>query len=632
MNPLLPLSVFPVSRLFRRSILGLALCGAVALPAQPGPAAPRLVNLSTRARVGPGAESLIPGFVIAGAGSETLLIRAIGPTLGLFGVPNPLPRPVLTVRSGRNEIVATNSGWMTSGQADQLAGAAARVGAFALPAGSADCAVLVNLPAGSYTVEVASADPVSGIALAEVYEVAAIGTRLVNLSTRGPVGTGAEALIPGFVVSGSGTEYLHARAVGPTLAEFGVPGVLSRPSLAVVNSSGTVLASNSGWSSTANPAELATTGNAVGAFALPPGSADCALNVALPPGAYTIPISGVNSATGIALGEIYEAQPLLVLNPPSAGASTLSGRVYHVDPATTKIVIYVLTNQWYVQPYAALPYTSIGRDGSWSSFTHPWSKIVVLAVNPALYTPAATMITNPALGGPGVLAAASYPAAPATIRFSGFDWGIKVTGSTASSYRFDPGPNYWSNDSSVVSVDADGRLRLRIRKVDGVWQAAEVHLPRSLGYGTYTVRVNSPLHQLDRNTVACPLFLYASTRQEFDHEFSGSGGLIPGPYNAQFVVQPYTVSGNLVRYVQPAVNEWTSQIEWRPDHVSFRAWKGWAPSPSPSDLIYQWRYSGPYNFRPGAEQVRINLWLLNGAAPTSGVGDEMVISAFSFQP
>ena len=319
--------------------------------------------------------------------------------------------------------------------------------------------------------------------------------------------------------------------------------------------------------------------------------------------------------------------PAVVLNTPAAGASNLSGYACNVD-TTKRVVIYALTNQWYVQPYADAPFTNISSDGSWASSTNPWTSLVILLVDPADYTPQYTEITNPALDA-NVIAWTMYPAGPVSIEFSGRTWGIKMTGNNPSD-QFDPGPNFWSNDPSVVSIGADG-LHLNIVQLGGNWQCAEVYLTESLGYGTYTVQVASRLDQLNINTVAAPLFIYAAPGQELDNEYSGMGGLIQAPYNAQVVVQPYYISGNLVQYLQPVAPQFTTQMEWQADHVTFTAWNGWASIPAQGDIIYQWTYTGAYIPPPGAERVHINLWLLNGAPPTSGIGDEMVLNSFSFQ-
>ncbi len=93
----------------------------------------------------------------------------------------------------------------------------------------------------------AGANGSTGVALAEIYEVSSVGTRLANISTRAQVGTGANILIPGFVIAGGCNEELLVRADGPSIAQFGLTGVLASPSLSVSDVTGTILASNTGW-------------------------------------------------------------------------------------------------------------------------------------------------------------------------------------------------------------------------------------------------------------------------------------------------------------------------------------------------------------------------------------------------
>jgi hypothetical protein len=269
-----------------------------------------LINISTRAQVGTGGNVLIPGFVIGGGGTETLLIRADGPGLTQFGVGGVLAQPSLVVVNSSGTTVASNTGWgnNTSPTPAQIANIAAQVGAFALPSDSADCALVVTLSPGAYTVQVSGVGATTGVALAEIYEVSFTATaRLINISTRAQVGTGANLLIPGFVIGGSGTEQLLVRGDGPSLTQFGVSGVLAQPSLSVYSGS-TVIASNTGWGTSTNPtpAQIASVAVQVGAFPFASGSADCAQVVNLTAGAYTMQISGGNSTTGVALAEIYE--------------------------------------------------------------------------------------------------------------------------------------------------------------------------------------------------------------------------------------------------------------------------------------------------------------------------------------
>lgn len=266
----------------------------------------RLINLSTRAQVGTGGNILIPGFFIAGSGTETLLIRADGPALTGFSVSGVLAQPILSVFDSTGRAIATNTGWGTNMNPGLIASTSATVGAFALAQGSADCALIVSLPAGAYTAQVTGVNNTTGVALAEIYEVSSTGTRLMNISTRAQVGMGANLLIPGFVVSGSGREELLVRADGPGLAQFSVSGVLAQPSLSVFDNSADVVATNTGWGSAPDSAQIASTAAAVGAFALQAGSADSAQIVTLPPGSYTIQVSGAGNSTGVALAEVYE--------------------------------------------------------------------------------------------------------------------------------------------------------------------------------------------------------------------------------------------------------------------------------------------------------------------------------------
>ena len=266
----------------------------------------RLINISTRAQVGTGGNILIPGFVVGGNGTETLLIRAVGPGLSQFGVTGVLAQPSLSVTNSAGTVVASNTGWGTNANPAQIASVATQVGAFSLLPGSADCATIVSLPPGAYTVQVPGIGNTTGVALAEVYEVSSSGTRLINISTRAQVGTGGNIMIAGFVVSGSGTEQLLVRGDGPSLTQFSVTGVLAQPSLSVFDSTGKVIATNTGWGTNGNPAQIASTASSVGAFSLASGSGDSAQVISLSPGAYTMQVSGVSSTTGVALAEIYE--------------------------------------------------------------------------------------------------------------------------------------------------------------------------------------------------------------------------------------------------------------------------------------------------------------------------------------
>ena len=325
-----------------------------------------------------------------------------------------------------------------------------------------------------------------------------------------------------------------------------------------------------------------------------------------------------------------DGKPALLITPPQIGAGRIFGLACNVDPGQFKVVAYALTNQWYVQPFANAPYTSIANDGSWTMQMFPWDVVVALLVDPTKYTPAATKIMNPMFDS-NVTASAMFPDGQASVNFSGRTWIIKMTGTTTG-YVFDPGPNPWSNDPAAVNVTPDGELHLKIIQINGFWACAEVVLPQSLGYGTYTIQVDSHLDGLDKNTVAAPLFIYVAPGEELDNEYSGLGGLILDGFTAQIVAQPFTVPGNIVRYTQPSTGQFTTQMVFQPDHVLFTTWNGWASTPASGDIIQQFNYTGA-NIPPvDGAFVHINLWLFNGSAPTNGVGDSMTIKSFTFQP
>jgi outer membrane protein assembly factor BamB len=262
----------------------------------------RLINLSTLAVAG-GDANLIAGFVIQGDTVKHYLIRAVGPTLTLFGVNNPLSDPTVTVRPNLSDLRFFNNDWGDQAAGPSVGETTPQVGAFALLPASKDAAVVPLLGPDAYTAQVSSTDGSAGLALVEVYDASpAEGSSLINLSTRGRVGP--TPLVPGVVVGGNDAVHVLIRAVGPGLQQFGVPGVLARPSM-MVFSGQTVIKTNTGWTADGNKGDLAGAGKLAGAFPLADGSADSAALVTLPPGSHTVHISGVGGTAGEVLVEVY---------------------------------------------------------------------------------------------------------------------------------------------------------------------------------------------------------------------------------------------------------------------------------------------------------------------------------------
>ena len=133
--------------------------------------APRLMNVSARAPM-TNDNPLIAGFVIGGSTAKTVMIRAIGPTLGTYGVGSALADPQLDLYvrlAGADHLMLANDNW---GGAALLTSTGNAVGAFGLPDGaSKDAVLLVTLDPGVYCAKVSGASNTAGIALVEVYEI-----------------------------------------------------------------------------------------------------------------------------------------------------------------------------------------------------------------------------------------------------------------------------------------------------------------------------------------------------------------------------------------------------------------------------------------------------------------------------
>ncbi len=267
----------------------------------------QLVNLSTRGIVTRGG-ALTAGFFIRGTGDKPILVRGVGPTLSQYGVTNALADPQLAlIAQSTAQTVATNDSW---GSTPSLSTGFQSVGAFPLPAGSADSASQVRLLPGAYTTRVTGEAALSpGVALTEVYdaEPASLRSRLVNLSTRGYAGTGEQALVAGFTLAGNAPKRLLVRAVGPGLIPYGVTDILVNPRFEVfAQGQPTAFAGNDDWPATT---EMKTAFTASGAFPLADASRDAAMVLTLQPGIYTIVVTGVSGTTGNVLIELYDLDP-----------------------------------------------------------------------------------------------------------------------------------------------------------------------------------------------------------------------------------------------------------------------------------------------------------------------------------
>lgn len=265
-----------------------------------------IVNMSVRSLTGVGGEPLIMGFVVGG-GEKAILARGIGPTLSVQGVSNPLANPNAILVESLPDAFVQNDNWQTD-YPDANSGVFLEVGAFELPDGSLDSAI-VDTVAGARTVVISDVDAGEGIALAELYDLGEGSGELINVSARNAVGEGENVLIVGFAISGNTPKQLLVRGVGPKLLEQGVSGVLQDPQLALVTTVGgsaAVIATNDDWEQEARSEQASAL--VPGAFALDAGSSDAVILMTVPAGVYTVILSGVNGGAGVGLLEVYLVQ------------------------------------------------------------------------------------------------------------------------------------------------------------------------------------------------------------------------------------------------------------------------------------------------------------------------------------
>jgi len=278
-------------------------------PPTPTPSATpaTLGNISTRLQVGTSDRVMIAGFIVEGSVPKRVLIRAAGPSLTQFGVPNALANPRLELHDPTSTI-GTNDDWQTT----QIGGVITEDQVSEIqnsglaPLDPLESAIIATLSPGSYTAIVEGIDNGTGVGIVEVYDlVATSSSRLVNISTRGFVQTGDDAMIGGFIVVAQPTRVI-IRAIGPSLSQFGVPDVLANPQLELHDASGTI-AENNDWKTTVIGGII--TGDQVAEIQAsqlaPTNSAESAIIGTLQPGSYTAIVRGVKSTTGNGLVEVF---------------------------------------------------------------------------------------------------------------------------------------------------------------------------------------------------------------------------------------------------------------------------------------------------------------------------------------
>jgi hypothetical protein len=271
----------------------------------------QLANISTRSFVQMGDNVMIGGFIVQGAQTKRVIIRAIGPELTQYGVPNALANPTLELHDGTGALIASNDNWrttiiggiITSNQLGEI-----RDSGYA-PGDGRESAIIADLAPGNYTAIVRGVNNMTGVALAEVYDLSNDASSILgNISTRSFVQTDDSVMIGGFIVQGTGAKRVIIRAIGPELTQYGVPDPLANPRLELHNAAGALIGSNDDWQHTIiggvitrnQLADIQASGHA------PTDPSESAIIADLQPGNYTAIVRGVNDTTGVGLVEVYD--------------------------------------------------------------------------------------------------------------------------------------------------------------------------------------------------------------------------------------------------------------------------------------------------------------------------------------
>jgi hypothetical protein len=240
----------------------------------------------------------IAGFIKRNAATKRVMIRGIGPSLGITGA---LADPVLKVFDSTGAQIATNDNWRSAQQAEISASGLA-------PANDKEAAVIVNLAGAAarsnFTAVLSGANGGAGIGVIEVYDLDAESfADFGNIATRGFVGTGANVLIGGFIVRDDSftnqAQSILVRGIGPSLSASGISNPLQDPVIELHDGQGSTIASNNDWGSSPDAAALQTSGLA------PANPKEAAILRSLAPGAYTVVLTGVGGGTGVGNVEAY---------------------------------------------------------------------------------------------------------------------------------------------------------------------------------------------------------------------------------------------------------------------------------------------------------------------------------------
>ena len=361
-------------------------------------------------------------------------------------------------------------------------------------------------------------------------------------------------------------------------------------------------------------------------------------------GSATRPVFGILSAIVFAIAaplmacrsEKPQETPSIIFTkvPPAAQGGrervdTISGRVRNARPKQ-QIVIYAHSGQWWVQPWPDHPFIPIKADSTWSTETHLGFEYAALLVEPD-YHPLPTTDVAPTPGGSVALVTivkgvgASQFAPTGSLKFSGYDWGVRMIESDkgGTDNLYDP-QNAWT--------DASGALHMQIKKKSGRWSCAEIFLNRSLGYGTYSVTVRDTSHLEPAAAFSMFTFDDPASEQHFremDVEVNGRGNAT-NKNNARYIIQPFYIPGNLFVFAAPS-GTLTYVLRWEPGHATFKTFRGRSAGGGAQQLVSEHEFTSGIPL-PGKAVARLIFYVVASDKNPMQKPSEVVVEKFEYLP
>jgi hypothetical protein len=254
-----------------------------------------LANISGRLPAGTGDNALFAGFIVSGSQPKKVIIRAIGPSLGVAGG---LADPTLELHNSTGGLIDANDNWKDSPNKQAI------IDSGVAPSNDLESAIVATLPASpsgtNYTAIVRGAGNATGIGVVDLYDLdRSVDSKLANISNRGFVQTGDNVLFAGMIVLGQVPQKVIIRALGPSLS---VPEAMADPTLELHDGNGALLEANDNWVDSPNKQAI------IDSTIPPANNLESAIVRTLPPANYTAIVRGAGNITGIAVVEVYALQ------------------------------------------------------------------------------------------------------------------------------------------------------------------------------------------------------------------------------------------------------------------------------------------------------------------------------------